>query len=148
MMKHFPLYFIIGVALLLSGCNLETSDNGDLDGYWHLVRVDSLATGQYADLSETRVFWGFQVRLLQAIDHDHDTSHYGYLFRFEHKGQTLRLYDGHKHDRANGDILVEDVGEITSLGINSLDDHFHVEQLSSDRMVLRDDVLRLWFEKM
>lgn len=148
MMKHFPLYFIIGVALLLSGCNLETSDNGDLDGYWHLVRVDSLATGQYADLSETRVFWGFQVRLLQAIDHDHDTSHYGYLFRFEHKGQTLRIYDSHKHDRANGDILVEDVGEITSLGINSLDDHFHVEQLSSDRMVLRDDVLRLWFEKM
>lgn len=56
-MKHF-LFFIIGIGLLLTSCDIETSDNGDLDGYWHLVRVDTLATGVSSDLSETRVFWG------------------------------------------------------------------------------------------
>ena len=146
-MKHF-LFFIIGIGLLLTSCDIETSDNGDLDGYWHLVRVDTLATGVSSDLSDTRVFWGVEMRLLQAVDHDHDTGHYGYLFNFEHKGQTLRLYNAHKHERAEGDILVEDVKVIAPLGINALDDIFTVETLNSCDMVLKDNVLRLWFKKM
>ena len=146
-MKHYLLY-IIGLGLLLSGCTIETSDNGDLDGYWHLVRVDTLATGGSSDLSETRVFWGIQLRLIEAVDHDHDTGHYGYLFNFEHKGQTLRLYNAHKHERVEGDILVEDIKILSPLGINYFDDLFTIEQLNSDEMVLKDDMLRLWFVKM
>lgn len=88
------------------------------------------------------------MRLMQAVDHDHDTGHYGYLFNFEHKGQTLRLYNAHKHERAEGDILVEDVKVIAPLGINALDDIFTVETLNSSDMVLKDNVLRLWFKKM
>ncbi len=85
-MKHFLLY-IIGIGLFLTSCDIETSDNGDLDGHWHLIRVDTLATGGSCNLSESRVFWGVQMRLIQAVDHDHDTGHYGYLFNFEHKGR-------------------------------------------------------------
>ena len=147
-MRRF-LYLMGCVCLLaVSSCELYTSHNGDLDGYWHLVRVDTLATGVSSDLSETRVFWGVEMRLLQAVDHDHDTGHYGYLFNFEHKGQTLRLYNAHKHERAEGDILVEDVKVIAPLGINALDDIFTVETLNSSDMVLKDNVLRLWFKKM
>ena len=134
--------------MLFISCDIETSDNGNLDGYWHLVKIDTLATGQSNDLSETRVFWGVQMHLIQVIDHDHDTSHYGYLFNFEHHGQTLRLYNAHKHERAKGDLLVEDAKTLAPLGINSLDDLFTIEQLNSDKMVLKDDMLRLWFEKM
>lgn len=134
--------------MLLAGCDIETSDNGDLDGHWHLVQVDTLATSRSSDLSDTRVFWGVQMHLIQIVDHDHDTSHYGYLFNFEHQGQTLRLYNAHKHDRAEGDPLVEDAEVLAPLGISSLDDLFTIEQLNSDKMVLRDDRLRLWFEKM
>lgn len=134
--------------MLLTSCEIETSDNGDLDGHWHLVRVDTLATGGSSDLSETRVFWGVQMRLIQAVDHDHDSGHYGYLFNFEHKGHTLLLYNAHKHERAEGDLLVEDAEILAPLGINSLDDLFTIERLTGDDMVLKDDVLRLWFEKM
>lgn len=134
--------------MLLTGCHIETSDNGDLDGYWHLVRVDTLVTGRSSDLSEARVFWGIQMRLIEAVDHDHDTGHYGYLFNFERQGQSLRLYNGHKHERADGDLPVEDAETLAPLGINSLDDLFTIEQLSDDAMVLRDDRLRLWLEKM
>lgn len=146
-MKHFLLY-IIGIGLFLTSCDIETSDNGDLDGHWHLIRVDTLATGGSCNLSESRVFWGVQMRLIQAVDHDHDTGHYGYLFNFEHKGQTLRLYNAHKHERAQGDLLVEDAKVLAPLGVNSLDDLFTVESLSSDEMVLKDNMLRLWFVKM
>jgi len=146
-MKHFLLY-IIGIGLFLTSCDIETSDNGDLDGHWHLIRVDTLATGGSCNLSESRVFWGVQMRLIQAVDHDHDTGHYGYLFNFEHKGQTLRLYNAHKHERAQGDLLVEDAKVLAPLGVNSLDDLFTVESLSSDDMVLKDNMLRLWFVKM
>lgn len=146
-MKHFLLY-IIGIGLFLTSCDIETSDNGDLDGHWHLIRVDTLATGGSCNLSESRVSWGVQMRLIQAVDHDHDTGHYGYLFNFEHKGQTLRLYNAHKHERAQGDLLVEDAKVLAPLGVNSLDDLFTVESLSSDDMVLKDNMLRLWFVKM
>lgn len=145
-MRHF--LYILGIGLLLTSCSIETSDNGDLDGYWHLVRVDTLATGTSSDLSEARVFWGVQLRLIEAFDHDHDTGHYGYLFNFEHQSQTLRLYNGHKHEREKGDLLVEDAATLAPLGISSLDDLFTVERLDGDDMVLRDDKLRLWFEKM
>ena len=146
-MKRFLLY-IIGVGLLLTGCEIETSNNGDLDGYWHLVRVDTLATGGSSDLSGTRVFWGVQMHLIQAIDHDNDPGHYGYLFNFDHNGQTLRLYNGHKHERADGDLLVEDIEVLAPLGINAFDDLFTIEKLNSDDLVLKDDMLRLWFVKM
>ena len=36
---------ILTTALTLASCELETSDNGKFDGFWHLERVDTLATG-------------------------------------------------------------------------------------------------------
>jgi hypothetical protein len=94
------------------------------------------------------VFWGVQMHLIQAIDHDNDPGHYGYLFNFDHNGQTLRLYNGHKHERADGDLLVEDIEVLAPLGINFFDDLFTIEKLTSDDLVLKDDMLRLWFVKM
>lgn len=52
------IYLIAAISLVLSSCTIETSDNGDFDGFWHLERVDTLATGNYLDLSRERVFWG------------------------------------------------------------------------------------------
>ena len=46
------------VLCFQSACTIEMSDNGDLDGYWHLEQVDTLATGGKLNLSKERVFWG------------------------------------------------------------------------------------------
>lgn len=32
-------------SALLNSCEVDSSDNGDLDGFWHLESVDTLATG-------------------------------------------------------------------------------------------------------
>ena len=50
-------YFFITLLPLLTSCELETSDNGDFDGFWHLVSVDTLANAQHQDLSQKRIFW-------------------------------------------------------------------------------------------
>ena len=52
---------IIGALLMsLTSCEIETSDNGKLDGFWHLERVDTLATGKSVDYTNKLVFWGVQ----------------------------------------------------------------------------------------
>lgn len=45
------IYLIAAICLVVNSCTIETSDNGDFDGFWHLERVDTLATGNYLDLS-------------------------------------------------------------------------------------------------
>lgn len=147
MMRRF-LYIIIGVCLCgMSSCELHRSNNGDLDGYWHLIRVDTLSTGGWYDMSERLVFWGIQANLIEAVDHENDPVHYGYLFYFEKTETSLRVFNAYKHDRANGDIKVTDVADIASLGINSLDDVFQILSLNSDKMILADNQLRLVFRK-
>ena len=146
-MRKIFLY-LFGIGLLFASCDIETSDNGLLDGYWHLVRVDTLETGNSSDLSDTRVFWGVQMNLLQAIDHDNDPGYYGYLFNFERQDKSLRIYNPHKHERADGDPVVDEIEVISPLGINALDNLFTINKLTKDEMILQDSFLRLWFKKM
>jgi hypothetical protein len=145
--RKYILLLLVGVIVSFLSCDLHTSDNGDLDGYWHLVKVDTLSTGKSYDMSERRVFWGVQVNLIEAVDHDNDSTHYGYLFYFEKSDLFLKLFNAHKHDRPNGDILVEDVSAISSLGVNSLEDKFRIITLNHREMVLEDELLRLSFKK-
>lgn len=142
-MRHF--LYSVGLVLLLAGCDLETSDNGDLDGYWHLTRVDTLTTGGTLDTSEQLLFWAVQVRLLNVVDQSDDADHMGYLLRFEHKEGTLRVYEPYKNSRKDGDIKVDDASVLSPFGINRLDEMFRVEQLDGDGMQLTGDALRLTF---
>ena len=58
----------LATTLLFASCNVETSDNGPLDGFWHLERVDTLATGGTTDYSSGYVFWGVQKDLIYIKD--------------------------------------------------------------------------------
>lgn len=148
MMRRGILYIIIGMGLMMTACDIETSDNGDLDGYWHLVRVDTLATGGTCDMSESLVFWAVQMRLLNVVDHLNAPDHFGYLLRFEHQGNTLRVFNPYRNSRKDGDIKLDDASELAPFGINQLEETFQVEQLDGDDMRLANGQFRLSFEKM
>ena len=45
MKKIIGILFFAVLVFTLSSCEIETSQNGDLDGFWHLEQVDTLATG-------------------------------------------------------------------------------------------------------
>lgn len=131
------------MTMLLAACDIETSGNGDLDGYWSLRQVDSVATGTQTNVSEQRIFWSVQHDLIQTDDRT--GAHLSYLFRFQHTGNTLVLSSPYQYGRIEGDEPIDDVEALRPFGINSIPETFTVEKLNGSDMVLRSEPLRLHF---
>lgn len=134
------------VLALFCSCELETSGNGDLDGMWYLVSVDTLATSGSKDMDGTKIYWLFQSKLLQLEDKSGGNS--SILLRFEHKDGTLRLYNPYRYDRENGDQPLDDVGPLAPFGVNALEENCDVEKLNGSKMILKTATLRLGFRKL
>ena len=137
----------------LSSCTLESSDNGDFDGYWHLERVDTLATNGILDLSKKKIFWGVQYKLVSCRYIKEDDT-FSYYFRFRQTSDSITLYspyEDHWHqDNGDngGDIPVYELNDlIRSFGINNLQEPFYKEKLKGDKMILTSKTLRLYFRK-
>lgn len=153
MKKIFP---ILCVAALMASCELETSDNGDLDGYWRMQRVDTLATGGSADVMASKRYWAIEHKLMQLRDFSQDFS--GYYCRFDHTGDSLRIYDpyaNHGHEDSGqegggGDIPVTDFAssKLNIYGLSGLSTSFKVESLTGSRMVLTSKTVKIYFKKM
>ena len=141
------------VLVALASCEIETSDNGDFDGFWHLERVDTLATGGTTDLSKKRVFWGVQYKLISVYDIDKEGT-FGYYLRFTQTRDKIVTKSPYKnnwhqdHGENGGDIPATVVNDsIRSYGINYLREAFYKEKLKGDKMMLRSKMLRLYFTK-
>lgn len=149
-MKKTFLFLATCLAMTMAATScgdfIETSDNGDLDGYWQLSQVDTLANGVQVDMTSSKVFWGVQGKFLTMLDTRQAPS-YGYMFRFEHRADSLLLSDGRVNNRDVNDTLLTNVDVLRPLGVNELDEHFFVERLTGNRMVLRGKMLRLHFRK-
>lgn len=133
-------------AVLVSSCEIEMSGNGKLDGMWHLVSVDTLSTSGVRDMSEERIYWSFQNRLLE-LDDKSGVNH-SVLYRFELSDGILNLRDPYIYDRENGDKPLTNIIMLVPFGINELEENFTVEGLGHGKMVLRSEYLRLKFRKM
>lgn len=140
----------IGIAVSLASCTMESSDNGKLDGFWHLEQVDTLATGGKTDLSDKRIFWGVQHKLISIKDYDAES----FYLRFQQTGDSLIMsspYINHWHQDYGddgGDIPMEEVSDnLRRCGINRLEEHFCKERLTGSDMTLRTKELRLIFKK-
>ena len=145
-MKRLYIY-IIGVVLLMTGCDVETSDNGDLDGFWRMSSMTSVysSTLPGVDMRQSGLTWSFQGRMLELRDvKDRQKD---IVMSFQHEGETLRVYDPYFVERDSGDIRIEDVSYLIPYGINHTDDSFTVRELSSDRMVLSNILVTLEFRK-
>lgn len=148
-MKSSNIFLISAVTAAListASCTLETSDNGDLDGFWHLERIDTLSTGGVCELSDSLRFWAIQKNLLNVTDMKQDV--YGFIMRFENSGANLRVYDPYENNRMEGDPKLENASILAPFGINATDETFTIDVLNSSDMKLRTDKLRLHFHKM
>lgn len=137
---------VFAFAALLAACTIEHSENGRLDGFWHLERIDTIATGRVGDYSNRLLYWAVQGTLLQTSDFDVSSLPL-FVMHFEHGDGKLRVYDVHHNDRPNGDPEIDDLNDLRPCGINATDETFHVEQLTGSTMILRGDMLRLYFKK-
>lgn len=138
------LLFVTLLLAVLGACEVRRSNNGDLDGFWHLEQIDTLATGGSLDLREELRFWSFQVHLMQVADYQTGGQ---FVMYFDHSDGKLRAYDMRYDNRESADPILEDVSLVAPFGINSLHETFNVESLSGSRMVLSTDSLRLHLRK-
>lgn len=138
------LIYILSVALSLlvfQSCDLETSDNGNLDGNWQLMQIDTLATGGRNDVKDQQLFYAVQVRLL-CLNAYHANAESNLYFHFEHTSDSLKLKSASNDGKA-----MYPVGLLRPYGINKEEESFKVMLLNSDKMQLRSDSLLLTFRK-
>lgn len=150
--KRISQYLIFSLSAFLvfsfTSCELETSGNGDLDGFWHLVQVDTLQTGGVKDTSKELFFWSFQVNLLEFSDRSYQIPIF--MARFNHENGQLKVTQPCLYNRDEGNEMVteENVKDISPYGLNALEETFRVEELSGSKMTLSNGTLRLYFKKM
>ncbi len=135
----------------LASCEIETSDNGDFDGFWHLERVDTLATGGTLDLSKKRVFWGVHYKLISVYDIDKEGT-FGYYLRFKQTSDQIVTHTPYKNNwhqdvENGGDHPIDDPTQLAPYGINNLEEEFVKEKLNGGQMILRSKTLRLKFKR-
>lgn len=135
------------VALFsLSACEIETHDNDKLDGFWHLERVDTIATGGVCYKSKDLVFWSVQSMFVEVSERS-KVDNNKYIFSFSHSNGKLSLFDARLSDRRKGDPEVEDPAILQPYGVSKLNETFEVTQLTGSKMQLKSETLLLLFRK-
>ena len=134
------------VLFFLSSCNMETSNNGDLDGLWQMLTIENLQTGEVKDGRDvgTGLNWAFQGRLLMMRGSEE------FVWRFDHSGETLKLYTPYYSGRfkeVHDDTPVTDATPLNVYGVYRLEEYFKILQLESDNMRLESPNVRLTFRK-
>ena len=142
------ILYLLALGMMAVSCELETSGNGELDGYWQMSQVDTLETGGIADTRESLIYWGVQGNLIQIrYSENHVYLGEGLLFRFDNKNSFLTLSSPVIHHLYETDEPVDDVEILKPYGIYHLEEKFSIEQLDKSSMVLINDVLRLHFRR-
>jgi hypothetical protein len=144
-MKKKLLYIVLTAFVTLAACDFEVSDNGDLEGYWQLQQTDTLATGGTTDMRYSGIYWAVQVHLMELRNVQGNTPNI--LFRFDHSGNHLRIYNPIADSRQVSDSVISDTSTLRPYGIEHLDETLNVEELSSERMVLTNESYRFHLRK-
>ena len=144
-------FLIISVISLMTACHMESSDNGHLDGFWHLVRVDTLSIDTLSivgtsDLSQDYFFWAFQFQLLSVRNTQKSPEEY--FLRFQRQGDELVLSDPFQYVLQGKDAPVENIDLLRPFGINDQEERFRIVHLSSRRMTLKSHFLVLTMQKL
>lgn len=132
--------------MMAISCTIETSDNGNLDGYWQLSSIDTLSSnGKTVNMRDSGIFWAVQKDLISTR-----STHKPFmeiLFKFKLSQDYLELNNPYILYRDASDIKVTDVSLLKRFGINSLDENFQILELKENTMILKSDILILYFRK-
>ena len=160
-----PLHHKIYTILILLAMSLSTGcdkmpDNGQLDGMWQLMSIET-ADGHILDVKEQQHYWSFRLRLVQftasrAIDTDKFYAH------FSREGGNIVLKDFCQEARYEKDtddnvwVSSEEAELLHPWGVYGQTDEddsqkikatYRVEALSDTRLVLKSDQARLTLRK-
>ena len=140
-----PLY-IFTMLLMLAACDIHTSNNGDLDGYWQLRSVDTLSSGMSCDMRDSMLFWSFQGNLLHVRDNKEEKLDKVFM-RFTLSDKVMTLTNPIIDLRDSSDLVLTDTTFLRHYGIHDMPETLKVVTLNSSTMILENRVLRLNFRK-
>ena len=143
-MKRFLIY-IVGIGLLLTACDIEHSDNGDLDGFWQMTSYSNKSAASVSDMRSSGITWAFQGRILELRDVQNGNQ--DIIMSFKHDEGTLNVFSPYLVERDSGDIQISKVELLMPYGINGLEDSFSVLELSSNSLIIENEKVRLQFRK-
>ena len=121
------IVYILLCTTLLASCQ-KADDNGDLGGWWKLLKIEEPHNDTIIDKSQEDRFWAIQLRMI-TIDN-------GGKGRFQHIGDSLFVQMIQKPDNA------KDFGLYTPE-----DERFSVNKLTNKSMILQSDSAILKFRK-
>ena len=110
MNKYLLKLLMASLLISLSACEFEMSDNGDLDGFWQLCTVDTLATGHSSDMRQIGIYWSVQMHILSI---ENKPRFIRFLFRFEQSDNQLRIYSPRLDNRISYAKLAADTSRVT-----------------------------------
>ena len=131
---------LLVVSLAITSCEIESAGTGGLYANWQLRQIDTLSTGNTADMTESTIYWAFQSDVLQ-------------LRHISNGNQTLYLRFDHKRDSLIVSNPILGMKEVTSealllpFGITNLTDTFSIEQLNGSTLCISNRLYRLRFRK-
>ena len=67
----------------------------------------------------------------------------GFLFRFEHRSDSLILTNPYLYNREEGDKPLTDAAQMAPYGLNELTERLKIETLRGEKMVLSNKKYRL-----
>lgn len=130
-MSKINLFFLgIITAFILLSCQ-KADKNGELDGFWKLMRIEYVADGTTEDLKDKHRFMAIQLDLLQLRG---EGSHYA---RFVYECDSLYIK---MIDNASDSLLQQ-------FGMNAQEQSFAIERLNDKRLVLKSVYSKLIFKK-
>lgn len=138
--------YIIAALALATTVSCTKIDNGNLDGFWMLTSVDTLATGGNRSMDEERVFWAIQGKMVEI---GLAGEAYPYDFIFEKTGNALSFSHGIRNWRDKGDLVLQDsdLVYLAPLGVHNLTPTFDIQSNSRNHLILKDGQFRLKFKK-
>ena len=131
-MYRVKLYLVSLLLLSLVVSCQKADDNGALGGFWKLLEVESVATGEKSDRRPNGCFMSIQLDLMQLRG---PASRYA---RFQHSGDSLFVQ-----------IIGDDVNErlLKCYGMSGNEERFFVQKLTGKSLILKSVNSILMFKK-
>lgn len=136
---------LLVVSLAITSCEIESVGTGGLYANWQLRQIDTLSTGNTADMTESTIYWAFQSDVLQLRNISNGNQ--PLYLRFDHKRDSLIVSNPILAGTQDGMKEVTSEALLLPFGITNLTDTFSIEQLNGSTLCISNRLYRLRFRK-
>ena len=136
--------FMLLMVLITWGCDKKWPINGNLDGYWQLMTVETKSDGVKKDCQKKRMYIGIQLHMIELKDLGNNgyKNFFGELNYDEDKNIVVIKNLKEKVSTSDNGQMA-DIKDLNHYGINSQETVFDVIKADGKTLILESDYARL-----